>query len=335
MKVVLVTPYYHQPRGNTITVERISLGLTRLGISTEIVSVTRDNGIPLLPSGDLVHGFNAYHFHQFWQYRGSLSNPYLITLTGTDINHALLNEKNKDRIIKTLEGSKAIHVFNQAAKTILQQEVPALKDKIYLIPQGTYSFPEDKVNKEDGSFIFALPAGIRRVKNIPAAISLLTPLYEQDPRIRLWIVGPVIEKEEWHTVQKLVQENSSWIRYWGEISHAKMGQIYRYADVILNTSLAEGQSSAILEAMATGVPVLVSDIAGNRDIVHHGKTGFLYHDITDFTHYVRRLMDSEELREKMGRMGQEYIEIYHSSEKEAKALQKLYHEILGKIPDAK
>ena len=330
MKVVLVTPYYHQPRGNSVTVERISLGLNRLGISTEIISVTKDNKLPPLPSADLVHGFNAYEFYKYWKYRGSSSNPYLVTLTGTDLNHALFSEKTKDRLVQTLKDAKAIHVFNKEAKNVIQHEVQGLRNKIHLIPQGTYSFPtnQGRVEKKGEGFIFLLPAGIRRVKNIASAISLLTPLHEQDPRIRLWIAGPVIEQKEWGKVQKLVHEKSRWIRYWGEIPHAEMGEIYRSADVVLNTSLSEGQSSAILEAMAMGIPVLASNITGNRDIVHHGKTGFLYYGKTDFKHYVRRLMEDEGLRIRMGIMEQKYVRTYHSSEKEALALQNVYRQIL-------
>ncbi len=336
MKVVLVTPYYHQPRGNTVTVERISLGLNRLGISTKIISITKENYFPPLPSADLVHGFNAYEFQKYWECRGSLSCPYMITLTGTDLNYNLFNEKAKDRLIHTLEGSKAIHVFNEEAQNMLCQEVPGLKDKIHLIPQGIYSFQQNsfqlnnsRVKKDEESFIFVLPAGIRKVKNIPAAILLLSPLYEQDPRIRLWIVGPIIEKEEGDKVQKMVKQNSHWIRYWGEIPHSEMGEIYRHADVVLNTSLSEGQSSAILEAMSLGIPVLVSNITGNRDIVLHGETGFLYCNKHDFTQYVHLLIKDAELRAKMGIRGQKYVQTYHSSEKEARALKDIYHQIIG------
>jgi glycosyltransferase involved in cell wall biosynthesis len=302
MKVIMVTPQYHQPRGNTVAVERISGGLHRLGITTEIISVIDEEQFPQLPPGDLVHGFNAYHFYRYWMRRGSRSLPYMITLTGTDLNHHLFDEQTKQQIIQSLNDAKAVHVFNTKARDLLWRKVPELQDKTFVISQGIRDFPPDQgnVEKEKGSILFVLPAGIRKVKNVPAAISMLASLYEQESRIRLWIVGPVIEDAEGEKVRELVLQHAEWIRYLGQLPHLEMGRIYRCADVVLNTSLSEGQSSAILEAMAMGIPVLVSDIAGNRDIVSHAKTGFLYRDEHEFSQYVRRLSENAELRKAMG-----------------------------------
>ncbi|MCA9133930.1 MAG: glycosyltransferase, partial [Planctomycetales bacterium] len=54
------------------------------------------------------------------------------------------------------------------------------------------------------------------------------------------------------------------------------GQLLSSFDVLWNGSLYEGQSNTILEAMARGVPVVASDIPGNRDLVVDGQTGFLF-----------------------------------------------------------
>jgi glycosyltransferase involved in cell wall biosynthesis len=46
-------------------------------------------------------------------------------------------------------------------------------------------------------------------------------------------------------------------------------------DVLWSASAFEGQSNAIMEAMAAGVPVVATDIPGTRDLVVHGTTGYL------------------------------------------------------------
>lgn len=52
----------------------------------------------------------------------------------------------------------------------------------------------------------------------------------------------------------------------------------RQADVVLNTSISEGQSAAVLEALALGCVVVARRNEGNAAVVAHGETGFLYSD---------------------------------------------------------
>jgi glycosyltransferase involved in cell wall biosynthesis len=55
-----------------------------------------------------------------------------------------------------------------------------------------------------------------------------------------------------------------------------MAAQYRRAFCLLSTSRWEGLPLALLEAMAVGVPVVATDVVGNRDAVDPGKSGFLF-----------------------------------------------------------
>lgn len=61
------------------------------------------------------------------------------------------------------------------------------------------------------------------------------------------------------------------VRFLGERSDVR--ELLSEADIFLNTSLYEGQSVAILEAMAMALPVVATDVPGNRDLVVDGKNG--------------------------------------------------------------
>lgn len=73
-------------------------------------------------------------------------------------------------------------------------------------------------------------------------------------------------------------------------------------DVLWNGSLYEGQSNTILEAMAHGVPVLATDIPGNRDLVEHERTGFLYPigDIKGLGKFTNLILSDPERLKQMG-----------------------------------
>lgn len=330
MKIVLAAPNYPQPRGNTVTVRRIAVNLERIGVHAEIVSSTGENQARSLPEADLVHGFHAYYFHQFLQQLAIKPERYIITMTGTDLNADLFDPEKRPGVLSTLENAAAIHVFDEAAKRTLLQEAPQFEGKVFPIAQGTSNFlPVDSAfEKEKDTFLFFLPAGIRRIKNIPFAINALAQLHRTHPQLRLWLAGPVLESAEAEKVLKLVDQHADWVRYIGEIPHEEMGAIYENADVILNTSHSEGQPAAILEGMGYGKPVLVSNVPGNSGMVENGKTGYLYNEENQFLDYAGELIDNNEARHRIGQQAKQYAADHHSPSFEAEALLRIYSTIV-------
>ncbi len=77
---------------------------------------------------------------------------------------------------------------------------------------------------------------------------------------------------------------------------------YDMADVFVLPSRTEGVSNALLEAMAAGLPPVVSDVGGNRDIVEDGQSGFLLErtDTGAWVGTLSRLLDDPGLRGKVG-----------------------------------
>lgn len=73
-------------------------------------------------------------------------------------------------------------------------------------------------------------------------------------------------------------------------------------DVYVQSSLYEGFSNTVLEAMSTGLPVVVTDVGGTRDLVDEGREGFFFAptDPPQLARFVRRLWDDHVLRQRMG-----------------------------------
>lgn len=72
------------------------------------------------------------------------------------------------------------------------------------------------------------------------------------------------------------------------------------AHVYVQSSYWEGMPLSVLQAMAAGVPCVVTDVVGNRDAVTHGATGLLARDVSSLAVYVKSLLDRPQRARDLG-----------------------------------
>lgn len=117
------------------------------------------------------------------------------------------------------------------------------------------------------------------------------------------------------------------VRFVGHRSDA--GELITGLDALWNGSLYEGQSNSILEAMGAGVPVIASDIPGNRDLVLHGQTGYLYSlgNVGQLARLTNLLLRDEDKRRAMGENAKAHVAQNFSIERMVHAYQELYQQL--------
>ncbi len=78
----------------------------------------------------------------------------------------------------------------------------------------------------------------------------------------------------------------------GQVDRSKMQARLREAALVVAPSRAEGMSNVLLEALATGCPVVASRIPGNVDLVEHGKSGLLVEaeDVAGLRHAINSML---------------------------------------------
>jgi glycosyltransferase involved in cell wall biosynthesis len=111
---------------------------------------------------------------------------------------------------------------------------------------------------------------------------------------------------------------------------ADMAPHYRRAQVFVLTSDFEGTPNVLLEAMASSLPVVSTNVGGVPQIVQEGRTGLLKDrdDLEGLIMAVAALVRSPALRREMGRQAREYIERNHSLRRLPAYLAGLYDKAL-------
>lgn len=94
----------------------------------------------------------------------------------------------------------------------------------------------------------------------------------------------------------------------GVLRGAELSRAYASADIFAFPSLVDAGPMVILEAMASGLPVVVFNQGGAPDGVIHGETGFVARDVPDFAACLDKLIQDIQLRLAMGTNARKHAE---------------------------
>ncbi len=334
MRIALISPYSRGPaRGNIITVNRIARFLGQAGASTLVLAadcLSVDEMEQRLAEfrPDLVHGFHARYCGAITRHLAERRKvPYVITFTGSDIHDPQLVAHPET--VTAIRSAQAMVCFDDRDAEMLAEWFPHTGGRIAVVPQGVESLPVvagECFGLADDAFVVVLPAALRPVKQVDFPLRSLAPLMPQFPSLHLAIAGGVIDQDYAATIRGMLcaAPFATWL---GEVPHERMGSLYARADLVLNCSRSESMPNSLMEAMALGRPVLAADIPGNRSLLCHGETGWLYSDETDFRELVLQLAGDDVLRSEGGRRGREHVLAKHAPELEAGRLLALYRSL--------
>ncbi|KAJ8401085.1 hypothetical protein AAFF_G00390420 [Aldrovandia affinis] len=173
-----------------------------------------------------------------------------------------------------------------------------------------------------GLHVFLLVCGLRRVKDPLYLVEAFSEWHAEDPSVVLIIIGPKIDGVFTGEVQQNVERRRG-VFLAAERSQEELHAALKMSSALVNSSVSEGMSAAILEAMHLGVPVVARDVPGNAAIIRHQDTGLLFSSPQEFVAVSKRLLGDRPLLERLVRNGRRYVEECHSLAEERMAYQSL------------
>jgi len=97
-------------------------------------------------------------------------------------------------------------------------------------------------------------------------------------------------------------------------------------DVFLFPSVFEGLSYALLEAMLQGVPCVVSNVDGNKDVIHNNLNGFACNHLDEYVDSILSLINNKAKAEQFGAAAKQYVLDHHDLHKNIHKLEDIYAE---------
>ena len=143
------------------------------------------------------------------------------------------------------------------------------------------SFPDKRNNileDKDKELIVCTIGNLRKNKNHLFFVKIMDSLIKSGANVKGWIVGQPVPDEP--QLENVIREKIHSMGLDDKIIllgfQNNTTELLKKSSIYVFTSLSEGTPNTILEAMASGLPVISSDVGGISQIILHGENGFLY-----------------------------------------------------------
>lgn len=250
VNIQLVTPApLRLNNGNRITALRWAALLKKLGHRVRITQSYDERSCDALialharRSADSIERFHELH----------PDSPLIVVLTGTDLYRDIQRDKTAKR---SLELATRLVVLQRMALRELPRHLHAKTKVIYQSAEPFKATPQ----RTDGKFRVCLIAHLREEKD-PLRAPMAVRALPGDSRVELIHVGVALDEGLAQKARDEAKRNRRY-KWLGPLSHRRTRQQLAQSHLVCITSKMEGSSNVLSEALASGVPVVASKIAG-------------------------------------------------------------------------
>jgi len=227
---------------------------------------------------------------------GTLFNkPVVVTIHGSDFRMAMEGSALlKKLFIYVCKKARHVNCVSKVQKKVIEQlGIP--DEKISTIPMGVEAVfrglgQRPSRDNRDQFITVISNRNLLPIYNVSQLIRAIPGVLKEEPETRFIIAGDGQERETLEEETKKLNIDTS-IQFLGRIPHEEMPKLLAEADIYVSTSLYDGTSVSLLEAMASGCFPVVSDISSNREWIRDGENGFLV-PVNDEQYLANKIIDA-------------------------------------------
>jgi phosphatidylinositol alpha-1,6-mannosyltransferase len=257
--------------------------------------------------------------------------PYFVRVSGPDIPGFEERYNNLYPVLKPLIRAIWHNAEMVIAKCSAEAEMIYKIDpnvKVSIIPNGVdiNQYKPGGPIPDDGPLKLLCVARLIRRKGQHHLIEAVKRITDQGVEINLDLIGSGDAEGEYRGLVKSLRIEDR-INFLGYIPRGDVHEYYARAHVFVLPSFNEGMSVATLEALASGLPVVVSKTPGTEDLVREGENGFTFDwgDIAAITKHLLKLDSDRPLARRMGQVSRTLARRF-SWESSSNKYDQLFHE---------
>ena len=143
-----------------------------------------------------------------------------------------------------------------------------------------------------------LPSSIRAVKDPIYLLPVIIDIFRENADHYFFILGARFDEKIYLDMRKIIKDANSDDRIiiLDVVEHNDFINILKEVDLVVNSSISEGMSNAIMEAMILGIPVLARENEGNLTLIKHMNNGLIFSNLMEFRELYLKIFNDQELR---------------------------------------
>ncbi len=208
-----------------------------------------------------------------------LKKPVIATIHGSDFRLAIGKSSLIRKVFRYVcRNASHVHCVSEVMKNEIEQ-IGVKREKISIFPMGVdeafFEAGRKRQKKLKGYPLLIISnRNLLPIYNVILLLRAIPIVLRENPEVRFLIAGDGPERKNLEREAKLLDVSSS-VEFLGRISPEEMPSLLAEADIYVSTSFHDGTSVSLLEAMASGLFPVVSDIPSNREWIKNGENGFL------------------------------------------------------------